>query len=98
MIKAFLDQIGPLRFPKVFLTALFQIFYSSYTGLLTVSNVYYILLCVRRSSKNTAYCSYHSHLPWQLKEKIQFKNTTKSSIKTMDISILLNTDFGNLNN
>ena len=43
------------------------------------------------------YCSYNSHLLRQLEEKILFKNTTKSSIKTMDIFSLLNTDLGNLN-
>ena len=62
-----------------------------------IYNVYHIFLSVRRSSKKNAYCSYHSHLPWQLKEKIQFKNTTKSSMKTMDISSLLNIDLGNSN-
>ena len=50
--------------------------------------------------KKTTDCSYHSHLPRQIKKKkkkIPFKNTTKSSVKTMDISSLLNTDLGYLN-
>ena len=40
------------------------------------------------------YCSYHFHLPRQLKENVLFKNTAKSSIKTMDNSSQLNTDLG----
>ena len=84
-------------FPQIFLDWIIPNILKFLHKFVTLSNVYYALLSVRRSSKKSAYCSYHSHLPWQLKEKIQFKNTTKSSMKTMDISSLLNTDLGNLN-
>ena len=53
----------------------------------------YTLLSVRRRSRKTTIPTYHGNL----KKKLHLHNTTNSSIKTMDVSSLLNTDLGNLN-
>ena len=76
--------MGRLRFPQIFLTQLFQRFYLPHI---------YILLSVRRPSKKTTTPTYHSNS----KKRFDLKDTNKSSIKTMDVSSMLNTDLGNLN-
>ena len=76
--------MGRLRFPQIFLTRLFQRFYLPHI---------YILLSVRRPSKKTTTPTYHSNS----KKRFDLKDTNKSSIKTMDVSSMLNTDLGNLN-
>ena len=43
------------------------------------------------------YCSTFPTYRGNLKKSFHIKDTTKNSIKTMDISSLLNTDLGNLN-
>ena len=40
---------------------------------------------------------YNSYLPRQLEERFCLKDSAKNPVKTMDISSLLNTDLGNLN-
>ena len=55
--------------------------------------MYNTLLSVRRSSKKTTVVT----IPTYHGTATQRKDTTKNSIKTMDISSLLNTDLGNLN-
>ena len=79
-----LDQIGRLHFPWIFLTRLFQRFYLPHI---------YTLLGFRRSTRKTNIPSYHDNSM----ERFHLKDTTKSSIKTIDISSLLNTNFGSLN-
>ena len=61
---------------------------------LIISNILtfsYTLLSVRRPSRKTTIPTYHGNS----KKRFHLKDTTKSS--TMDISSLLNTDLGNLN-
>ena len=73
-----------LRFPYVFLTRLFQRFYPPHI---------YTLLSARQHSRKTTIPTYHINS----KKRFSLKDTTKSSIKTMDISRLLNIDLVNLN-
>ena len=53
----------------------------------------YTLLSVRRPSRKTTIPTY----PGNSKIRFHLKGTTKNSIKTMDISSMLNTDLSNLN-